>query len=81
MSAVHTAIDAVRRGGTVSLIGVSGGQSDPMPILTMFDKQLQLRRHPPVALADAPQAYEDSRRSRTARSRWSSSREPGSGFC
>ncbi|RLV49426.1 glutathione-dependent formaldehyde dehydrogenase [Nocardioides mangrovicus] len=43
MSAIYTAIDAVRRGGTVSLIGVYGGQSDPMPILTMFDKQLQLR--------------------------------------
>ena len=43
MSAIYTAIDAVRRGGTVSLIGVYGGQSDPMPILTMFDKQIQLR--------------------------------------
>ena len=36
-------VDAVRRGGTVSLIGVYGGQSDPMPMLTMFDKQLQFR--------------------------------------
>lgn len=43
MSAIYTAIDAVRRGGTVSLIGVYGGQSDPMPMLTMFDKQLQFR--------------------------------------
>ena len=43
MSAIYTAIDAVRRGGTVSLIGVYGGQSDPMPMLTMFDKQIQLR--------------------------------------
>ena len=43
MSAVYTAIDAVRRGGTISLIGVYGGQTDPMPIMTMFDKQLQLR--------------------------------------
>ncbi len=43
MSAIYTAIDAVRRGGTVSLIGVYGGQSDPMPIMTMFDKQIQLR--------------------------------------
>lgn len=43
MSAIYTAIDAVRRGGTVSLIGVYGGQSDPMPLLTMFDKQLQFR--------------------------------------
>jgi S-(hydroxymethyl)glutathione dehydrogenase/alcohol dehydrogenase len=43
MAAIHTAIDAVRRGGTVSLIGVYGGQSDPMPMLTLFDKQIQLR--------------------------------------
>ena len=43
MSAIYTAIDAVRRGGTVSLIGVYGGQTDPMPMLTMFDKQIQLR--------------------------------------
>ena len=40
---VLTAVDAVRRGGTVSLIGVYGGQADPMPMLTMFDKQIQLR--------------------------------------
>ncbi len=43
MAAVYTAIDAVRRGGTVSLIGVYGGQSDPMPLMTMFDKQIQMR--------------------------------------
>ena len=43
MAAIYTAIDAVRRGGTVSLIGVYGGASDPMPMLTMFDKQLQFR--------------------------------------
>jgi S-(hydroxymethyl)glutathione dehydrogenase/alcohol dehydrogenase len=43
MAAIYTAIDAVRRGGTISLIGVYGGQSDPMPMLTLFDKQVQLR--------------------------------------
>jgi S-(hydroxymethyl)glutathione dehydrogenase/alcohol dehydrogenase len=43
LTAVYTAIDAVRRGGTISLIGVYGGQTDPLPLLTMFDKQLQLR--------------------------------------
>ena len=43
MSAIYTAIDAVRRGGTISIIGVYGGQTDPMPIMTMFDKQIQLR--------------------------------------
>jgi threonine dehydrogenase-like Zn-dependent dehydrogenase len=43
MAAIYTAIDAVRRGGTISLSGVYGGQSDPMPMLTLFDKQIQLR--------------------------------------
>jgi threonine dehydrogenase-like Zn-dependent dehydrogenase len=43
MAAIYTAIDAVRRGGTVSLIGVYGGETDPMPMMTMFDKQLQFR--------------------------------------
>jgi S-(hydroxymethyl)glutathione dehydrogenase/alcohol dehydrogenase len=43
LSALHTALDAVRRGGTVSLIGVYGGMTDPMPLMTMFDKQIQLR--------------------------------------
>jgi threonine dehydrogenase-like Zn-dependent dehydrogenase len=43
MAALLTAIDVVRRGGTISLIGVYGGQADPMPMLTMFDKQIQLR--------------------------------------
>ncbi|HLL68663.1 MAG TPA: zinc-dependent alcohol dehydrogenase [Micromonosporaceae bacterium] len=41
--ALHSAIDVVRRGGTVSLSGVYGGMADPMPMLTMFDKQIQLR--------------------------------------
>ncbi len=43
MAAIYTAIDAVRRGGTISLSGVYGGQTDPMPMLTLFDKQIQLR--------------------------------------
>ena len=43
LSALYTAIDAVRRGGTISLSGVYGGMKDPMPMLTMFDKQIQLR--------------------------------------
>ena len=33
----------MRRGGTVSLSGVYGGAADPMPLMQMFDKQLQLR--------------------------------------
>ena len=43
LSALHAAIDVVRRGGTISLAGVYGGMTDPMPMLVMFDKQLQLR--------------------------------------
>ena len=43
MAAVYSAIDIVRRGGTISLIGVYGGMADPMPMMTMFDKQIQLR--------------------------------------
>jgi threonine dehydrogenase-like Zn-dependent dehydrogenase len=43
LAALHASLDAVRRGGTVSLSGVYGGQASPMPLLSMFDKQLQLR--------------------------------------
>ncbi|MFD4570902.1 zinc-dependent alcohol dehydrogenase [Streptomyces sp. NPDC058417] len=43
LAALHTAIELVRRGGTISLSGVYGGMADPMPMLTMFDKQIQLR--------------------------------------
>ncbi|MGW2988506.1 zinc-dependent alcohol dehydrogenase [Streptomyces goshikiensis] len=43
LSALYLAIDLVRRGGTISLSGVYGGMADPMPLLTMFDKQIQLR--------------------------------------
>ena len=43
LSVVNAAIDAVRRGGTISLSGVYGGMVDPLPLLTMFDKQINLR--------------------------------------
>lgn len=43
LAALHTAIELVRRGGTVSVSGVYGGAANPMPLLTMFDKQIQLR--------------------------------------
>ena len=33
----------VRRGGTITLSGVYGGMTDPIPMLTLFDKQVQLR--------------------------------------
>jgi threonine dehydrogenase-like Zn-dependent dehydrogenase len=43
LGALYTAIDVVRRGGTISLIGVYGGMADPLPMLTLFDKQITLR--------------------------------------
>ena len=43
MAALLMAIDLVRRGGTISLSGVYGGMTDPLPMLTLFDKQIQLR--------------------------------------
>jgi threonine dehydrogenase-like Zn-dependent dehydrogenase len=43
LASLHSSIDVVRRGGTVSVIGVYGGMADPMPMMTMFDKQIQFR--------------------------------------
>jgi threonine dehydrogenase-like Zn-dependent dehydrogenase len=43
LSAFYLAIDIVRRGGTISLIGVYAGTADPLPMLELFDKQVQLR--------------------------------------
>jgi threonine dehydrogenase-like Zn-dependent dehydrogenase len=43
LHAFYLAIDIVRRGGTISLVGVYGGMADPLPMLTIFDKQIQLR--------------------------------------
>jgi threonine dehydrogenase-like Zn-dependent dehydrogenase len=43
MNALHTAIKATRRGGTVSISGVYGGEIDPMPMMEMFDRGLTLR--------------------------------------
>ena len=43
LAALHLAIELVRRGGTITLSGVYGGMADPMPMMTLFDKQIQLR--------------------------------------
>ena len=43
LHAFYSAIDIVRRGGTISLSGVYGGMADPLPMLTLFDKQIQVR--------------------------------------
>ena len=42
-AALLAAIESVRRGGTVSVLGVYGGATEPMPMMQMFDKQIQLR--------------------------------------
>jgi threonine dehydrogenase-like Zn-dependent dehydrogenase len=43
LAALHLAIELVQRGGTVSLSGVYGGAVSPMPLIQMFDKQINLR--------------------------------------
>ena len=43
LAALHTAVAAVRRGGTLSVSGVYGGAVDPMPMMDIFDKGLTIR--------------------------------------
>jgi threonine dehydrogenase-like Zn-dependent dehydrogenase len=43
IAALTTAIKAVRRGGTVSVSGVYGGEVDPMPMMEMFDRGITMR--------------------------------------
>ncbi|MFD9002668.1 zinc-dependent alcohol dehydrogenase [Streptomyces sp. NPDC059582] len=43
LAAFHTAIELVRRGGTISIVGVYDGTADPIPMATLFDKQIQIR--------------------------------------
>ncbi|SES16449.1 Threonine dehydrogenase [Lentzea xinjiangensis] len=43
LDALHAAMKGVRRGGTVSVSGVYGGEQDPMPMMEMFDRGIQLR--------------------------------------
>jgi threonine dehydrogenase-like Zn-dependent dehydrogenase len=43
LAALHTAVAAVRRGGTLSISGVYGGSADPMPMMELFDKGLTVR--------------------------------------
>ncbi len=43
LAALHGTIEVVRRGGTISVVGVYSGMIDPMPIDTIFDKQLTIR--------------------------------------
>ncbi|NLU78804.1 glutathione-dependent formaldehyde dehydrogenase [Micromonospora sp. HNM0581] len=41
--ALKAALKAVRRGGTVSISGVYGGEIDPLPLMEMFDRGIQVR--------------------------------------
>jgi len=43
LAALHMAIELVQRGGTISLSGVYGGAASPMPLIQLFDKQVNLR--------------------------------------
>lgn len=43
MAALDTAFKACRRGGTVSISGVYGGEQNPTPWMEIFDRGLQLR--------------------------------------
>jgi threonine dehydrogenase-like Zn-dependent dehydrogenase len=43
LSALLPALKSVRRGGTVSVSGVYGGEVDPLPMMEMFDRGIQLR--------------------------------------
>ena len=43
LDALHTAVKATRRGGTLSISGVYGGEIDPMPMMEMFDRGLTIR--------------------------------------
>jgi len=43
LGALLSSIKSVRRGGTVSVVGVYGGEIDPMPMMELFDRGVQLR--------------------------------------
>jgi threonine dehydrogenase-like Zn-dependent dehydrogenase len=43
LSALRDCIETVRRCGTISIIGVYGGAADPLPMMDLFDKGVQLR--------------------------------------
>ena len=43
LNALLSAISTVRRGGTLSIVGVYGGGADPLPMMQLFDKGVQVR--------------------------------------
>ncbi|MEV6229014.1 hypothetical protein AB0L88_14200 [Saccharopolyspora shandongensis] len=42
LTVLHQCIDAVRRGGTISVSGVYAGTADPLPMLVMFDEGVRV---------------------------------------
>lgn len=43
MAALGTAFACTRRGGTISVVGVYGGATDPFNMMQLFDRQLSIR--------------------------------------
>jgi threonine dehydrogenase-like Zn-dependent dehydrogenase len=43
LASLHAALKSARRGGTVSISGVYGGEMDPFPMMEVFDRQIQIR--------------------------------------
>ncbi len=43
LDALYASFKGCRRGGTVSIVGVYGGELDPLPMMEIFDRGLQLR--------------------------------------
>jgi threonine dehydrogenase-like Zn-dependent dehydrogenase len=43
LAALNACIKSVRRGGTVSISGVYGGEIDPMPLMEMFDRGITMK--------------------------------------
>ena len=43
LAVLTSCIETVRRGGTISISGVYGGTADPINMLQLFDKQIQVR--------------------------------------
>lgn len=41
---LYSAVDSVRRGGTISISGVYAGAAAPMPMVKLFDKQITIRQ-------------------------------------
>jgi threonine dehydrogenase-like Zn-dependent dehydrogenase len=71
LDALHVAVKAVRRGGTVSVSGVYGGEIDPMPMMEMFDRGVQLRMGQAHVKPRVAYCTSSGRFVRSSRSGWS----------